>query len=100
MSDMRVPGTEWPTAISNILRRGSLHESPRQNEEGRSAAGTCPARPAPSMYPGVGLQRPKFIAPISPNDVLPPSSPIGMLMLGLRLNRELNTNPVPRVSSA
>ena len=44
-------------------------------------------------------QRPKFIAPTSPNDVSPPVSPTGMLMLGFRLNRELNTNPVPSVSS-
>lgn len=45
------------------------------------------------------VQRPKFIAPTSPNDVSPPVSPTGMLMLGFRLNRELNTNPVPNVSS-
>ena len=44
------------------------------------------------------LQRPKFIAPPSPNEVLEPSSPTGMLMLGFTLNREWNTNPVPSVS--
>jgi hypothetical protein len=37
------------------------------------------------------------MAPASPNEVLDPSRPTGMLMLGFRLNRELNTNPVPRV---
>ena len=58
-------------------------------------------RPAPSIAAGfyLLLQRPKFIAPTSPNDALEPSRPIGMLMLGLMLNRELNTNPVPSVSS-
>ena len=35
-----------------------------------------------------------------PNDVLEPSSPMGMLMLGFTLKRELKTNPVPRVSRA
>jgi hypothetical protein len=70
----------------------------------RSAAGNIPTAPRPfdvlvycCFY--LLLQRPKFIAPTSPNDVLEPSSPIGMLTLGLMLNRELNTNPVPSVSS-
>jgi hypothetical protein len=44
------------------------------------------------------LQRPKFIAPINPNDVFPPSSPMGKLTLGFKLNREWNTKPVPNVS--
>ena len=32
--------------------------------------------------------RPKLIAPPSPNELLEPSSPTGMLMLGFTLNRE------------
>jgi len=72
-----------------------------QRGKGRSAAGNIPTAPRPfdTCRFSLLLQRPKFIAPTSPNDVLEPSSPIGMLMLGLMLNRELNTNPVPSVSS-
>ena len=44
------------------------------------------------------VHRPKFIAPTSPNEALEPSNPTGMLMLGFRLKRELNTKPVPSVS--
>jgi hypothetical protein len=53
--------------------------------------------PAPGLETA-GDQLPKLIAPINPNEVSDPLSPIGMLILGFRLNRELNTNPVPRVS--
>ena len=76
-----------------------LKQSSGLQSEGRSAAGDIPTAPAPSItcWFYLLLQRPKFIAPTSPNDVLDPSSPIGMLMLGLMLNRELNTNPVPSV---
>ena len=80
---------------SALLARGS-------NAKGGAPPEPSRLRPARSIVPcGFSLrrQRPKFIAPTSPNDVFEPSSPIGMLMLGLMLNRELNTNPVPSVSS-
>jgi len=69
--------------------------------DGGSAAGNIPTAPRrfDTCWLYLRRQRPKFIAPTSPNDVLEPSSPIGMLTLGLMLNRELNTNPVPSVSS-
>ena len=69
-----------------------------EGAERRRNIPTAP-RPFDTCCVYLPLQRPKFIAPTSPNDVLEPSRPIGMLMLGLMLNRELNTNPVPRVSS-
>ena len=68
----------------------------RRAERGRLL---WPAPPLSSELLSVLRQRPKFIAPISPNDVSPPSSPMGKLMLGFKLNRELNTNPVPSVRS-
>jgi len=69
-----------------------------QQCEGAERRREYPAAPRPFQV--TVLQRPKFIAPTRPNDVFEPSSPIGMLMLGFTLNRELNTNPVPSVSSA
>ena len=55
--------------------------------------------PAAPRSPAFSLaQRPKLIEPASPKEVLEPSRPTGMLMLGFRLYRELNTNPVPSVS--
>jgi hypothetical protein len=97
----------WKSYIAREKREQGLPGYGGQGEpapnkvKGRSAAGNIPTAPRPfdSCRLYLLLQRPKFIAPTSPNDVLEPSSPIGMLMLGLMLNRELNTNPVPSVSS-
>jgi hypothetical protein len=87
------------TPFEDSFRRLTVASRP-QTRRGQSAAGVLGRAlpPFARMLQLRLLQRPKFIAPISPNDASPPSRPTGMLMLGFRLNRELNTNPVPRLS--
>jgi hypothetical protein len=90
-------------AIGFARGAGRIGHAGRRGGKAKGGAPPVISRPRPALRCAccfyMLLQRPKFIAPTSPNDALEPFSPIGMLTLGLMLNRELNTNPVPSVSS-